>query len=129
MRVRPSLLKNSRGFSARDLESLSRYGIVHTERLKMKKIILVWSGFLLVFLLTACRSASAPPPTTAEFVLQFDGAPDPVKQPVSVTLNKQGDVYVITDDYNYRIQKFDSDGKFLLKWARPVRGMVSSAIL
>jgi tripartite motif-containing protein 71 len=35
--------------------------------------------------------------------------------PLGVTVNSEGNVYV-ADTLNHRIQKFDSNGKFLLKW-------------
>lgn len=41
----------------------------------------LWTGLLLV-LLAACGTNPTPPPTTAEFVLQFNGDPDPLKKPV-----------------------------------------------
>ncbi|MCA9948530.1 MAG: hypothetical protein KDE48_02705 [Anaerolineales bacterium] len=36
-------------------------------------------------------------------------------QPTGITLDKAGDIYT-TEGNNHRIQKFDSDGNFLLKW-------------
>ena len=47
---------------------------------------------------------------------QFNFPPDDY---ASVAVDAQGNVYV-TDDTNARIQKFDSNGKFLTKWGKSI---------
>ena len=49
---------------------------------------------------------------------QFNFPPDDY---ASVAVDAQGNVYV-TDATNARIQKFDSNGKFLTKWGKPGTG-------
>ncbi len=110
----------------------------------MKRILVLLSAALLVIaLLPACASPAptptaflsptvapaptlaspiAPPQLTAsadpdpvEFVWQITGAPNGFVRPTGIAIDAQSNIYVV-DGGNHRIQRFDSDGKFLDMW-------------
>jgi tripartite motif-containing protein 71 len=108
----------------------------------MKVQILVVS-FVAACLLVSCTGNPLPPPSPAtspapsaeptevptvvvtptavalkspvEFVSKIIGDPNPLKNPLGVATDQQGDLYVV-DAGNSRIQEFDSSGKFLRMW-------------
>jgi sugar lactone lactonase YvrE len=55
------------------------------------------------------------PVTTPEVIWTISNNPDPLNAPTSVTLDQQGNLYVV-DTNNARILKYDHDGKFLTQW-------------
>lgn len=59
-----------------------------------------------------------PAPLPAEFIWKLTGDPNPFNVPVGVTVDPQGTIYVM-DTENTRVQKFDSDGEFILMWGSP----------
>jgi len=61
-------------------------------------------------------SGTAQPAPTLELVWAITGEPNPFYHPAGVTVSSQGDVYVM-DTGNYRIQKYDGEGRFLLMWS------------
>jgi tripartite motif-containing protein 71 len=94
---------------------------------------------LMAGLLVACGNTLTPTPPVAtstvvvatetnqptllpvEFVWKITGAPNPFNAPVGIALDPQGYLYIM-DTKNARIQKFDSDGKFILMWGSPGSG-------
>lgn len=60
-------------------------------------------------------TATAEPTPRLEIAWQTAGDPNPFNNPVGVTVDAQGNVYVM-DTENYRVQKFDGDGKFVSMW-------------
>jgi len=78
---------------------------------------------LLAALLTACAGTQAPSvsPTidlataSVEFALEIKGDPHALSMVPDVALDSQGNLLVI-DGNNNRIQKFDSNGRFLSTW-------------
>jgi DNA-binding beta-propeller fold protein YncE len=56
-----------------------------------------------------------PTPGPVELVLSITGDPDPLNDPSGLALDAQGNLYV-ADTLNHRIQKFDSNGHFLMTW-------------
>jgi DNA-binding beta-propeller fold protein YncE len=79
----------------------------------------VWFLLLVVSLLAACGY----PPTQEpeEFVWNTTGDPNPLNAPVGIAVDSRGNIYVM-DTKNSRIQKFDSNGKFVLMWGSPGSG-------
>jgi tripartite motif-containing protein 71 len=55
------------------------------------------------------------------FVWKIAGDPNSLKAPVGVTIDQKGDIYVM-DVGNSRVQKFDSNGNFILMWGSPGNG-------
>jgi len=95
----------------------------------MMNKIPIWIVFPIIVLLTACSIIQVPLPPTAmdsiqpallpvEFVWTNAGVPNPFNAPVGISLDLDGNFYVM-DTKNSRVQKFDSDGKFLLMWGSP----------
>jgi len=81
-----------------------------------QKVLQQMMGMTLgVLLLAGCGSTPTPEPTTAEYVLQFDGEPDRLQRPVSIAIDQEGNLYVL-DQNNFRIQKFDREGNPVTKW-------------
>jgi DNA-binding beta-propeller fold protein YncE len=73
---------------------------------------------------TAPTPTAMPAPSTStvepasgpvSYVWSITGDPDPLNQPSGLALNAQGNLYV-ADTLNHRIQKFDSEGRFLTAW-------------
>jgi DNA-binding beta-propeller fold protein YncE len=87
----------------------------------IKKVSFLWSYFLLGILIAACNNStsvtvfSQPPDAKIEFIWKIMGEIYPLDKPVGVAVDTHGDVYVV-DTGNSRVQKFDSNGKFLLTW-------------
>jgi len=50
-----------------------------------------------------------------EPVWEITGDPNPLNKPVGVTVDQDGNIYVM-DTENSRVQKFDSNGQFVLMW-------------
>ncbi|HET6993418.1 MAG TPA: 6-bladed beta-propeller, partial [Chitinophagaceae bacterium] len=48
---------------------------------------------------------------------EFGDKPGQFKFPTMLAVNKDSEVYVV-DQHNHRIQKFDSNGNFILMWGR-----------
>ena len=46
---------------------------------------------------------------------EFGDKPGQFKYPTMLATDKEANIYVV-DQHNHRIQKFDSDGKFIAKW-------------
>ena len=65
-------------------------------------------------------SISQSPDSLVEFVWRIKGEPYRLMRPGSMAFDAQDNLYVI-DGSNDRVQKFDRDGKFLLKWGGPGR--------
>jgi tripartite motif-containing protein 71 len=115
----------------------------------MMKKISVWILFPIALLFAACRNnpvpqppiataamaitatltstptivpvsteTSQPSPLPVEFVWTIAGVPNPFNAPVGIALDIEGNLYVM-DTKNSRVQKFDSDGNFLLMWGSP----------
>jgi len=71
---------------------------------------------------TAPTSTPEPLATTSpelslapDFFWEITGDPNPLNEPVGVTVDQDGNVYVM-DTQNSRVQKFDSDGNFVSMW-------------
>lgn len=65
--------------------------------------------------------ASQPTPLPAEFVWKIAGAPNAFNAPVGIAIDPQRNIYIM-DTKNARVQKFDSNGKFILMWGSPGSG-------
>jgi sugar lactone lactonase YvrE len=61
-----------------------------------------------------------PTPRPAEFVWKITGDPNPLDSPSGLDVDREGNLYVV-DAANHRIQKFDSNGKFLTMWGQQGR--------
>ena len=68
---------------------------------------------------TVNDTAQARPPL--ELVTEISGDPNPFDVPVGVAADAEGNLYVM-DTNNFRVQKFDSEGNFLLMWGSEGRG-------
>jgi sugar lactone lactonase YvrE len=68
-------------------------------------------------IVSATEEASQP----VEFVMQFTGDPNPLDHPADITVDSEGNLYVV-DGYNHRIQKFDRNGQFLTMWGNEGEG-------
>jgi DNA-binding beta-propeller fold protein YncE len=77
---------------------------------------------ILAGLLVACGVKTATPlPSTSlppEFAWKIAGDPNPFFKPTGIALDPHGNIYVV-DFGNSRVQKYDSNGKFLLMWGSP----------
>lgn len=60
------------------------------------------------------RSESSPP----EFIWRTDGGDNPLRRPKDIAVDSENNVYVV-DGNEGRIQKYDSDGNFLMMWGSP----------
>lgn len=69
---------------------------------------------------TAATTTSEPAPIL-ELVWEIKGDSNPLRTPVGLTVDASGNVYVM-DTENGRIQKFDSEGKFVAMWGSPGSG-------
>lgn len=58
---------------------------------------------------------SLPTPLPLELVWKITGDPNPFSRPIGVTVDAEGNVFVM-DAGNSRVQKFDRNGKFILMW-------------
>jgi DNA-binding beta-propeller fold protein YncE len=67
------------------------------------------------------NTATPAPVAKLELIWEQTGNPNLFKTPVGVTIDPQGNVYVM-DTENSRIQKFDSQGEFVLMWGSPGSG-------
>jgi DNA-binding beta-propeller fold protein YncE len=52
---------------------------------------------------------------------EFGDKPGQFKYPAMIAADKNSDIYVV-DQHNHRIQKFDSDGNFILMWGKEGSG-------
>ena len=52
---------------------------------------------------------------------EFGDKPGQFKYPAMIAADKSSNIYVV-DQHNHRIQKFDSEGNFLLKWGKQGNG-------
>lgn len=59
-------------------------------------------------------NASSSGDSIVEYVTTLDGGAEPLKQPVLLAINAQGDIYVL--QAGDQIVKYDKTGKFLTKW-------------
>ena len=48
---------------------------------------------------------------------EFGEAPGQFKYPAMITVDNSGNIYVV-DQHNHRIQKFNSQGEFILMWGK-----------
>lgn len=71
--------------------------------------------------LAAPRPTATPPPSPVEFVWRIAGEPNAFVRPATVAVDEQSNIYVV-DGGNHRIQKFDTDGKFLTMWGSQGNG-------
>ncbi|MCL4297056.1 MAG: zf-HC2 domain-containing protein [Anaerolineae bacterium] len=62
-----------------------------------------------------------PTDSIPEFVWKISGDPNPLSHPSGLGIDAQGNIYVV-DTGNNRIQKFDSEGQFLMMWGSPGSG-------
>jgi len=60
-------------------------------------------------------TASSEPPPALDLVWKIIGEPNPLNEPVGITVDQDGNVYVM-DTQNGRVQKFDSSGNFISMW-------------
>jgi len=60
-------------------------------------------------------TATPEPSLTPDFIWEITGDPSPFNAPVGVTVDQNGNVYVM-DTQNGRVQKFDSNGNFVSMW-------------
>lgn len=60
-------------------------------------------------------------PPALELVWEINGDPNPLNTPTGVTVDQDDNVYVM-DTENYRIQKFDSNGRFVSRWGSQGNG-------
>lgn len=60
-------------------------------------------------------TASPKPPPALDLVWEITGDPNPFNAPVGVTVDQDGNVYVM-DSQNNRVQKFDRNGDFISMW-------------
>lgn len=91
----------------------------------MSVVTIITNAPTTVFATTETRQPTALP---VEFVWKIAGDPNPFNAPVGVAVDSQGDIYIM-DTKNARVQKFDSDGKYLLKWGSPGHGDGQFAIM
>lgn len=68
--------------------------------------------------LQTCGPAATPPTTTCQSGIAGTGAGQ-FKLPAGLTVDKSGDIYVF-DPENHRVQKFDSEGHFILMFGGKV---------
>ena len=61
------------------------------------------------------NTATSAPASKLDLIWELTGDPNPFKTPVGVTIDPQGNVYVM-DAQNDRVQKFDSAGNFVSMW-------------
>lgn len=95
-----------------------------------QRVFVIAISFTLLMVAVSCASAATPvpptlpqpsailPPPTAtpiEFVWKITRGSSPLDTPTGLGLDPQGNLFVV-DAGNSRIQKFDSNGKFLLEW-------------
>jgi sugar lactone lactonase YvrE len=73
---------------------------------------------MLIFLLMVGLLAACSNPLLVEFVWKTAGDPNPFNAPVGIAVDPQGNISVM-DTKNSRIQKFDSNGRFILMWGSP----------
>lgn len=64
---------------------------------------------------TGLTATGQPTQSPVELVWSITGDPNPFNTPDGLALDPQGNLYV-TDSGNHRIQKFDSDGRFITTW-------------
>jgi tripartite motif-containing protein 71 len=76
---------------------------------------------VLISLIITCLLVACSNPLPVEFVWKTTGDPNPFNMPVGIAIDPQGYIYVM-DTKNSRIQKFDSDGNFILMWGSPGSG-------
>jgi len=79
-----------------------------------RQFILIFMVFASVFSLTYAAAAN----TSYSFVKQwgeFGDKPNQFKFPTMITVDGSSNLYVV-DQHNHRIQKFDSDGRYILSW-------------
>lgn len=69
----------------------------------------------------AVTPTNLPTPLPVVFVWKITGDPNPFNAPVGVAIGPQGDIFVM-DTKNARVQKFNSDGRYLSKWGSPGDG-------
>jgi len=60
-------------------------------------------------------TASPEPPPALDLVWEITGDPNPLNKPVGITVDQNGNVYVM-DTQDGRVQKFDSNGNFITMW-------------
>ena len=60
-------------------------------------------------------TGAAPVGPPLELIWEMSGDPNPFDVPVGVAADAEGNIYVM-DSNNFRVQKFDSEGNFLLMW-------------
>jgi tripartite motif-containing protein 71 len=77
----------------------------------MKTNKLVFQSLFLSLLLAGAGIAQTP----LQMISKLDGGTNPFKEPISIALDPQGNLYV-ADSANHRIQKFDGQGKLISKW-------------
>jgi streptogramin lyase len=65
--------------------------------------------------------ATVDPARPPEFVWKISGDPNPLSHPSGMGIDREGNLYVV-DTGNQRIQKFDSNGQFLMMWGSPGSG-------
>ena len=78
------------------------------------KFITKWGSFCTLTTVSGCIDPDGPGP-----LQKGDGQFD---HPGDVGLDSSGDVLYVTDSQNNRIQKFDSNGKFITKWGTSASG-------
>ncbi len=64
---------------------------------------------------------TAPARLPLELVWEISGDPNALNVPVGVAADLEGNIYVM-DTNNFRVQKFDSEGNFLLMWGSKGNG-------
>lgn len=64
---------------------------------------------------STATALSRPADTSIHFAWRITGDPHPLDRPVGVTVDPQGNVLIV-DTKNSRIQKFDTNGNFIMTW-------------